>query len=69
MTKDLNFGWAANPSKLERAITELKEKGLPVTEEAVKAVYVRLAGKVLLTDAKPEATTNTAKPGKDSKKS
>lgn len=41
------YEWAANPAKVERAIKELKDKNKPVTEEAVKAIYVRLAGKVI----------------------
>ena len=39
--------WAENRYKLERAITEVKEKGLEINDENVKTVYVRLLGVVI----------------------
>lgn len=45
--------WVVNTTKYDRAVLEVTRSGKEVTEEAVKAVYVRLAG-LLLEDA-PEA--------------
>lgn len=47
MSQVEGYPWAANRFKLERAITEVKASGTAVTEELVKAVYVRLLGQVL----------------------
>ena len=41
------YNWAENRFKLQRAIDELKEKGLEASDEAVKEVYVRMLGRVL----------------------
>lgn len=48
------MNWAANPSKLERAKEEVLNSGQPMSEEAVKKVYVRLAGRLLEKPASPE---------------
>jgi len=45
--------WAVNYLKYDRALKEVKDSGAKVTEEAVKEVYVRLAG-LLLEEAAPE---------------
>ena len=55
MTAEIKgYDWAQNRSKLERAITELTEKGEELTDESVKAVYRRLLGFVIgEDDARP----------------
>jgi len=51
MSNENEYGWAENPAKLERAVKEVNNTGKKFEkesekEEAVKAVYVRLLGKV-----------------------
>lgn len=41
------YAWAENRSKLERAITEVRESGKELSVEAVKEVYIRMLGNVL----------------------
>ena len=41
------FLWVSNPAKAERAEKELKQKGMPVTEEAVKELYIKYGGYIL----------------------
>ena len=61
------YEWAANKFKLERAIKEVRgDSDLtqtigtnPITEEAVKAVYIRLAGKVI--EEQPEVVEEAPK--------
>ena len=64
------FGWAQNRSKLERAITEVRESGKPITDKAVKAVYVRLLGAVIeVKEEEMEDEEEAAKEaGKEAKK-
>lgn len=45
--------WAANPRKVERAISELTKTNRPVTEEAVKELYLKFGGLVI---GAPETT-------------
>jgi len=40
------YSWVVNEAKFHRAEGELKKLGKEVTEEALKEVYVRLAGLV-----------------------
>lgn len=47
----MNFEWASNPRKVERAIAALKTEGKEVTEEAVKELYIKYGGLVLETGA------------------
>lgn len=59
------YPWAQNKSKLERAYKEVVGKvggADKVTEEAVKAVYVRLLGKVI--DLKEEVEAPEEKESK-----
>lgn len=58
------YNWAQNRSKLERAINELKEQDKPVTNEAVKAVYVRLLGVVVEEKEEEEVKEKKVKPKK-----
>jgi len=41
------YPWADNTSKLERAVSEVLNSGQKESNESVKAVYVRLLGKVV----------------------
>lgn len=47
-----DYSWVVNRTKLDRAVRELTDAKKPITEEAVKAGYVALAG-LLLEDATP----------------
>lgn len=51
--------WCVNPVKFDRAVRELTQTNQPITDEAVKAIYVRLGG-LLLEDA-PAAVQEEAK--------
>lgn len=42
----VDYEWAVNKAKLARAVKELVDTKKPVTEEAAKEIYVRLAGLV-----------------------
>lgn len=42
--------WASNPAKVVRAEKELKSKGLEITDEAVKEIYIKYGGYVLTED-------------------
>jgi hypothetical protein len=46
--------WVSNPAKALRAEKELKAKGLPVEEEAVKELYIKYGGYVLTDDEQVE---------------
>lgn len=39
--------WVSNEAKALRAVKELKAKNLPVTEEAVKELYLKYGGLVI----------------------
>lgn len=41
------FLWVSNQTKALRAVKELKMKGLEVTEEAIKELYIKYGGYVL----------------------
>lgn len=57
----IDFSWAVNKSKLERAVIEVRGDNVitnevgtnEVTESAVKAVYLRLKGLVVEPDTTP----------------
>ena len=49
-----NLLWVSNQAKLHRAVKELKENGRPVTEEAIRELYVRYGGLVLERDVAEE---------------
>ena len=46
----VKYNWCANEKKLERAEQALKQSNTPITEEAVKALYIKYGGLVLPTD-------------------
>lgn len=39
--------WVSNEKKYDRAIMELKKTNQPVTEEAIKVLYIKYGGLVL----------------------
>jgi hypothetical protein len=59
--------WVVNALKYDRALKEVKDSGKDVTDEAVKAVYVRMAG-LLLEEAAPEIQANENLPEVKAKK-
>lgn len=60
------YPWAVNEDKLDRAVNELKASGENYTEEDVKALYIKFAGKVKEVEAVEEEAVE--KPSKKSKK-
>lgn len=46
-----NYEWEVNQSKVTRAINKLRAENKPISDESVKAEYVKLGG--LLTIDKP----------------
>lgn len=40
----MQYAWAANPSKLQRAVDKVGAEG---TEEQIKEYYIKLGGRVL----------------------
>lgn len=47
ITDPRDYSWVVNRTKLDRAVKELTVAGKPITEEAVKEIYVRLGGLIL----------------------
>lgn len=60
--------WVSNPSKFLRATKELKAKGTPVTEDAIKDLYILYGGLVLTSEIKEELEERKAFMTKTSRK-
>lgn len=68
----MQFKWASNQAKVDRAVRELtdankirvanKQPEVEITEEAVKAVYVRLLGHVIENPIEHEEGAETPEP-------
>jgi len=58
--KTVEYAWAENPSKLQRAIKEVEASGKKFTEEDVKKVYRRLLGRVIGEPARGSLPNNSA---------
>ena len=44
---EFSYSWAANQTKVDKAVRELRLAGKPIDEEAVKALYVKNGGLVI----------------------
>ena len=49
--------WVSSDRKYDRAVLELKKSNLPVTDEAVKALYVKYGGLVITEEVASEIET------------
>lgn len=57
--------WCVNPVKFDRAVRELTQSNQPVTDDAIKAIYVRMGG--LLLENASEYVQEVAKEKKSKK--
>lgn len=55
------FDWVSNPAKALRAAAVLKKEGKEVTEEAVKDLYVKYGGLIIVQNEESEEVEDKPK--------
>lgn len=67
MSNVIDFPWAVNKEKLARAVKELRDANVEVTEKAVRELYVSYAG-LVVDHADPEPKAKEIDEDKEAKK-